>query len=525
VKRHRVLLLLPFLAWPACSTYDTTSAHSAPSNDAGPSLLDASAPDSGAVVVDASTSDADAAIAQDFSLSVALPANLLIHGGTATVSVEVIRAPGTTAAITVDLQDLPTGVTSTPTVTVAPDQTTASFTLTTSPGVALGTTVAEAHATLGTIERTTPFNVVVGSDRGLVDSTYGAGNGVAVISGDTPAFEFGPDGAIYAAIAVQNGPPQAKRFTNAGVADPGWGIGGAASATGGPTFSPARLAIDGTGRLFVAGEDQNGNVYVIRFDSTGHYEPSFQIKITPTAGQSWNVFAIAIGGDGRILILTADQGTQTENIFQYTSAGIVDANFTAPVVSQAQDYIAATIGADGNAYLAGALDKQGTLTSFDAKGTFRYPTVEDSLDAPLAAFNAVVALPDGSVFAGGYINTDTLTLNEAFAVGRFTSTGARDKTFGANGVATTKLHVDSSDTILSISSDGSSVVAVGRSVNDTIVVAMYGANGLLDPTFATSGIATMPPVLAFDDAKVVLTKTGVFVAYTTDALTVRHLIP
>jgi uncharacterized delta-60 repeat protein len=112
------------------------------------------------------------------------------------------------------------------------------------------------------------------------------------------------------------------------------------------------------------------------------------------------------------------------------------------------------------------------------------------LDAAIGGAEDVIVLGDGRILAGGPTNDDV----SAFAIGRYTSSGSLDATFGSGGHAITSIGAagDSLTTLL-VQPDGK-IVAAGYSAlvssdSNSIAVVRYDAGGVLDPSFGSGGVA------------------------------------
>ena len=111
-------------------------------------------------------------------------------------------------------------------------------------------------------------------------------------------------------------------------------------------------------------------------------------------------------------------------------------------------------------------------------------------DAALGGASDVLVLPDGRILVSGSTNVDP----SAFAIGRYNSDGSIDATFGTGGHAVTSIGA-AGDTISTIvrQPDGK-IVAAGYTYtvsfdDPSIAVARYDADGTLDATFGTGGVA------------------------------------
>jgi len=103
--------------------------------------------------------------------------------------------------------------------------------------------------------------------------------------------------------------------------------------------------------------------------------------------------------------------------------------------------------------------------------------------------SALVLHSDGKISIAGD-SCDAGYVNCNFAVARFKSNGALDKTFSGNGKLTTNFGAEDYGWGAALQSDGKLVVAGTRWVSDSnskIALARYNPNGSLDTTFSGNG--------------------------------------
>jgi uncharacterized delta-60 repeat protein len=149
---------------------------------------------------------------------------------------------------------------------------------------------------------------------------------------------------------------------------------------------------------------------------------------------------------------------------------------------------------------AGAYDP-----SFDLTGV--------NVDAQLTGYGAKaeMILPSGEVLVAGAADAPGRT-NTSATLARYTSDGQLDPTFGTNGYVITP--ISSGDEIgrsIALQADGKIVVLVTALVSptfSTIEVVRYNADGSLDPTFGTGGIATLPAVGSVAASQMVIQPDG-----------------
>ena len=224
------------------------------------------------------------------------------------------------------------------------------------------------------------------------------------------------------------------------------------------------------GRLVACGETSRsgtGNDFLVaRFNVDGSLDASFNgsgFVATAFAGTVGATLfdrcnAVAVLADGSVLAAGStaqNSGWNNVALLRYTPAGALDASFgqggrvivnAAANASSDNDARALAVQADGRILIAGGASGSGN-------------------------------------------NPDLLVM-------RFLANGTPDATFGAGGRVLTSIGIDDAANALAIQPDGRIVVAgsaipPGSSSRD-VVVARYNANGVLDATFGTGGVKTLP---------------------------------
>jgi uncharacterized delta-60 repeat protein len=129
-----------------------------------------------------------------------------------------------------------------------------------------------------------------------------------------------------------------------------------------------------------------------------------------------------------------------------------------------------------------------------------------------AGANAVRVLPDGKILLGG---TGLVNGALAFAAVRLLPDGSRDATFGQSGVATVPIGTGAIANALAVQADGKIVLGgTARTDHNRFAAARLSAGGVLDRTFGTNGVATLPATAAGwgmvlqPDGKIVLAGQG-----------------
>jgi uncharacterized delta-60 repeat protein len=352
---------------------------------------------------------------------------------------------------------------------------------------------------------------------GSLDTTFGSG-GIANLTppgtGSAPlgffAMAIQPNGEIVAAAVTSteqnnyaNNVQLARVETN-GSLDTSFGNGGFTTTTA-ITFTPYNvtatqalaLALDGNGPILVASSYSN---IMARFTSSGQLDTTFGsggIVNLANPGQSITAAPtqIAVQKDGKILVasgsVTPNPLAQAGTISRYNSIGSLDKTFgEAGTVASVASASALSLESDGEIVVAGSLTcklNAPPASSSLGFGVVRY-SASGAIDktfgnggvaianfgtnAPLSGAFAVAIQSNDKIVAGGAAAQGPLnfSLDSAFGLARFTSSGALDNSFGSGGLVTTTLVSGSSGvysyvTGLAIQSDGKIVAAGNTSVD------------------------------------------------------------
>jgi uncharacterized delta-60 repeat protein len=300
------------------------------------------------------------------------------------------------------------------------------------------------------------------SDGGL-DTGFGTGGKVttAIGAGNDYAYAVAiqVDGKIVVAGSSNNGGNDdfaLARYNIDGSLDTGFGTGGkVTTAIGSSTDCANAVAIQGDGKIVVAGKAANGSdgdFALARYNSDGSLDTGFGTggKVTTNIGTYSDIAnAVAIQGDGKI----------------------VAAGYS---ISSNWDFALVRYNSDGS------LD-----TGFGTGGTVTTDIGTSSLDIA----NAVAIQGDGKIVAAGGANTGTLD----FALARYNSDGSLDAGFGTGGKVTTAIGTGADlANAVAIQGDGK-IVAAGKAANggnDDFALARYNSDGSLDTGFGTGGKVT-----------------------------------
>ena len=252
------------------------------------------------------------------------------------------------------------------------------------------------------------------------------------------------------------------RYTADGALDTSFGSGGVARVNLNTIDYGLALAVDASDRIVVAGTtvNINENFAVLRFTADGQPDTTFNGGdpantsggVTTDFNRDDRAQAIAIQADGRIV-----------------AAGYAG--------GAASDFAGARYLPDGR------LD-----TSFGTAGTGKVTTQLGSVDRA----TAMVIQPDGAILLGGHTGAASLT---NFALVRYTSGGALDPSFDADGIVITDL-AGNDDRLLALALDASGrVIAAGyasNGLNNDVGIVRYLPTGARDTSFGSAGVVVTP---------------------------------
>lgn len=298
------------------------------------------------------------------------------------------------------------------------------------------------------------------------------------------------------------------RYTTAGSLDSTFGGGDGLVLVDSDDFDDlSDLLIQTDGRLLAAGK-YDGNPSLLRFDSSGNLDPTFDSDGVARINGIDDSRAIAVLSDGSYLAAgdkSSEIGGSSVTLTAYTSSGTLRTAYGGDgqtetsfgqnpsddkgwdVIEQPDGKILVSASTNaqpnGNDFLLFRFNASGTLDStFGGDGS-----VTADFGAWDAAYGTAMALQsNGKIIIGGWIAGE-------FAMTRFNSNGSVDTSFGTNGQVKSDLSPSFSEwrqskiRALAIQPDGK-IVAVGdsRAVSQwegDLAAARYNIDGSLDTTF------------------------------------------
>jgi uncharacterized delta-60 repeat protein len=365
-----------------------------------------------------------------------------------------------------------------------------------------------------------------------IDTTFnGTGRVVTPIgTGDDFAYSVAlqADGKIVAAGGIYNPTEFAIARYNAD-GSPDFGLNGAGKLTtsfGGNGATAQAVAIQPNGKIIAVGWLDNGTNYdfaLARYNSDGQLDVTFNGTgkvITQVRSGYDQANSVAIQADGKIIAAGYSSNGSNNDfaLVRYNPDGTLDTSFNSTgkvftgfgagndvaksLVIQPDGKIVAagsTINGAGNSDFATArYNADGSLDT-SFNGTGKVVTsITNSNDVA----QSVAIQPDGRIVAAGY-GSSTL-----FALVRYNADGTLDTSFNTTGIATTSFGGSSASGVV-IQSDGR-IVAAGYgdgSADQDFAVARYNPDGTLDSSFNGTGKVT---------TNINLTDTGTSVALQPD---------
>ena len=282
------------------------------------------------------------------------------------------------------------------------------------------------------------------------------------------------------------------RYNTNGSLDSTFGTGGIVSTSIGFSSIVYSIAIQSNGKILVGGLSGNDTVYVFalaRYTTNGSLDNTFGNGgiVTMAIGTSSLLFSVAIQSDGKIIAVGTIYTTMSKMcLVRYTTNGSLDNAFGIVTTTNTGKKTclddrgnATAIQSDGKIIVAGTSDQKYTLIRYNTNG---------SLDATFGiggivatdicyAINSIAIQSDGKILAAG----------QGSPLIRFNTNGSLDPTFGNGGSA-----IISSGYIanaVTIQNDGKIIVACQSQSSAYIYLLRFTANGTLDSSFGSNGIA------------------------------------
>ena len=368
---------------------------------------------------------------------------------------------------------------------------------------------------------------------GALDSSFGTNGKVFTSFGNhdaiATALAIQPDGKAVVAGYASNGSDNdwvVARYNPDGSLDAGFGSGGTVITDLGGNDVAFAVALQIDGKIVVGGYTNSSGLshwVLARFNTDGSLDTSFGSGgkvITGLRGGGSTVRGLVIQGDGKI-VAAGYSGNGFEDdvtLVRYNTDGSLDNSFgsggtvTTPI---------GTFNDRGNALALQPAGKLVVLGDFDAGGhddifLARYNT-DGSLDTGFgsggkvitqlgstAGARGLVIQGDGKiVITGAAINGG---FNDTF-VARYAANGSLDSSFGSGGIALTSL-VAGNDSANSVTLQSDGRIVVAGQVSGTgadWAVTRYSTDGSLDASFGSGGTAVIDLSTGDDEAESIVT--------------------
>jgi uncharacterized delta-60 repeat protein len=298
---------------------------------------------------------------------------------------------------------------------------------------------------------------------GELDTSFGTGGVVTTVIG--PSYNYAndvaiqQDGKIVAAGFARKGSRYdfaLVRYTVTGTLDTAFGTGGVVTTSIGSGSAQARgVTIQDDDKIVAVGRAWNGSnddFAVVRYTITGTLDTSFGtggVAMTSIGSSNDWAWSVAVQEDDKLVVAGASDSAFA--VVRYTVTGTLD-------------------------------------TAFGTGGV-----VTTSIGPDYAVARSVaIQQDDGKIVAAGNVYSDD---TENFALVRYTVTGTLDTAFGTGGVVITPIGTkDDGANDVAIQDDGK-IVAAGADDSlgdDAFAVARYTASGALDTSFHPGGVAITP---------------------------------
>jgi uncharacterized delta-60 repeat protein len=292
------------------------------------------------------------------------------------------------------------------------------------------------------------------------------------------------------------------RYNRNGSLDQTFGTGGkviAALDAGGD--GSTAIAFQSDGKIVTAGSVIHNNFVLAfvtaRFNADGTLDQTFgtngsvQTTFGDAAAEGNDV---VLQADGKIIVVgfTGAGSYSSLNNFalvRFNPDGSLDQSFGAGGKVKSASGVAASamLQADGKILVGGTYDT-GSSNGF-MLGTFGNAGVTKTAIGSGEAFSfGIGLLSDGRIVLGGYSAT---TLDHDFTVACYNANGTLDQTFGTGGIATTDFSGGTDDIAYALAVQRDNKIVLGGRSGDypsfNFAVARYTSTGQVDQTFGTGG--------------------------------------
>jgi uncharacterized delta-60 repeat protein len=264
------------------------------------------------------------------------------------------------------------------------------------------------------------------------------------------------------------------------------------------------IAIQSDGKIVLAGLNFN-SIAVVRYNANGSLDSTFDMDgiVTASVGTvSDHAYAITVQNDGKIVVAAHSFSGANFNfsVIRLNNNGSLDASFgnAGKVITDiyGDDFAyAMALQTDGKIVVAGASNNEfavvryntdGSLdSSFDTDGKVRTAIGGLGEDIP----TSLAIQSDGKIVLAGYSKMSPSS-NQTLV--RYNTNGSLDLSFDTDGIVHTPLPISGIAQGVKVQNDGKIITVSSLDITSThdFAVLRYKANGSLDSTFDTDGVAT-----------------------------------
>ena len=383
-------------------------------------------------------------------------------------------------------------------------------------------TIVVAGTTLNLANGNSDFAVARYSLAGTLDATFGNGGQVTIsvdVHDTGAALAIQSPNSFTRKIIIAGTSADSFNFNNRfslvrlnadGSLDNSFDSDGKAATVVGPGSQGHALALQAGGKLVVAGTTSPvvpSDFAVARFNSDGSLDTSFDGdgKRSDDGDLLALANAVAMQSDDKIVVAGSclNGAAYDFALARYNPDGSLDTSFDGDgrVITSigADDFATAlAIQTDGKIVVAG-YSKSGSDFHFAA---VRYNS-NGSLDTSFATTGKVVTpvgasdfassvaiQSDGKILVGGALGAP----DHGFVLVRYNSNGLLDNSFGSGGIVKTFVGNSEATSAIAVQPNGRILLFGSSTVNNNtqFTTMRYATNGLLDPSFAETGIVRTP---------------------------------
>lgn len=348
-----------------------------------------------------------------------------------------------------------------------------------------------------------------GTDNG--GGSTGGGGGAVTTAFVAEAVVTQDDGKIVVAgrqgdLAAGTSQAVIQRFNPDGSLDKTFGQGGRVVSAAGKNDAYYSVALASGGRIVVAGS-QGGDVLVSRYNANGNIDGTFGhsgIQMADFGAADDTAYAMALAVDGTLVVAGQSAGnfaiaklrTDGSLMPDFGSGGMVvfdlgsNADVAGAVTFQGDSPV--IVGASGGKVGVVRLRPTGEAdTSFSGDGLLLTGALTARTDANFADRSTAAA-----VQADGKLLLANRSAAGDFAVARLNADGSLDSTFGTGGVATVDFDGGDDDADAVLVQDTGEIIVIGTSLKAGVgntAVAALNADGSLVADFGTGGKLLLSP--------------------------------